>query len=132
MLPTEDLFVPVPVDDAIAAGDVTILDICEGRAASPCRCTSTPPRAVSSPFLRPGLIRDFGLQRVVSIHGWLVPACTMPPRATTSPSVASRSPHGFAHGMAELFLRDLRTAVDWLDDVRSPMPHEEQPSTFHR
>ena len=39
--------------------------------------------------------------------------------------------NGFSHDMAELFLRDLRAAVDWLDDLEAPMPHEEQPSGFH-
>jgi glutamate decarboxylase len=33
--------------------------------------------------------------------------------------------------MAELFLRDLRTAISWLDDLQSPMPREAQASTFH-
>jgi glutamate decarboxylase len=33
--------------------------------------------------------------------------------------------------MAELFLRDLRAAVDYLDDLAAPMPREEQPSSFH-
>jgi glutamate decarboxylase len=39
--------------------------------------------------------------------------------------------NGFSHDMAELFLRDLRVAIEWLDDLGSPMPHETQPSTFH-
>jgi hypothetical protein len=39
--------------------------------------------------------------------------------------------NGFSHDMAELSLRDLRTAISWLDDLGSPMPREEQPSTFH-
>jgi glutamate decarboxylase len=39
--------------------------------------------------------------------------------------------NGFSHDMAELFLRDLRTAIGWLDNLESPMPHEDQPSTFH-
>ena len=31
----------------------------------------------------------------------------------------------------DLFLRDLRTAVDWLDGLTGPMPHEARPSGFH-
>jgi glutamate decarboxylase len=33
--------------------------------------------------------------------------------------------------MAELFLRDLRVAVEWLDDLAAPMPLEKAPAGFH-
>jgi glutamate decarboxylase len=33
--------------------------------------------------------------------------------------------------MADLFLRDLRVAVDWLDGLDAPMPQERAPSGFH-
>ena len=33
--------------------------------------------------------------------------------------------NGFSHDMADLFLRDLRTAVEWLDDLEAPMPRED-------
>ena len=36
--------------------------------------------------------------------------------------------NGFSHDMAELFLRDLRKAVDWLDDLDAPMPHTRETS----
>jgi glutamate decarboxylase len=39
--------------------------------------------------------------------------------------------NGFSHDMAELFLRDLGDAVDWLDRLDAPMPHEGQPAGFH-
>jgi glutamate decarboxylase len=39
--------------------------------------------------------------------------------------------NGFSHDMAELFLRDLRDAVAYLDDLAAPMPQEEQPAGFH-
>jgi glutamate decarboxylase len=39
--------------------------------------------------------------------------------------------NGFSHDMAELFLRDLEAAVGWLDNLSGPMPHENQPSSFH-
>jgi glutamate decarboxylase len=39
--------------------------------------------------------------------------------------------NGFSHDMAELFLRDLRAAIEWLDGLESPMPREAQPSNFH-
>jgi glutamate decarboxylase len=33
--------------------------------------------------------------------------------------------------MADLFIRDLRNATEWLDHIDAPMPHEGQPSGFH-
>lgn len=39
--------------------------------------------------------------------------------------------NGFSHDMAEMFLRDLRAAVDYLDGLSAPMPREELPAAFH-
>ena len=73
----------------------------------------------------------FDLSRKLREHGWLVPAYTMPPKRDDLAVLRVVVRNGFSHDMAELFLRDLRVAVDWLDDLGSPMPHEMQPSTFH-
>ena len=63
--------------------------------------------------------------------GWLVPAYTMPPKREDLAVLRVVVRNGFSHDMADLFLRDLRVAVDWLDDLVRPMPREEQPSNFH-
>ena len=73
----------------------------------------------------------FDLSRKLRERGWLVPAYTMPPKREDLAVLRIVVRNGFSHDMAELFLRDLRTAVDWLDDLDSPMPHEGQPSSFH-
>src|SRR5947209_3510330 len=73
----------------------------------------------------------FDLSRKLRERGWLVPAYTMPPKREDLAVLRIVVRNGFSHDMAELFLRDVRVAVDWLDDLQSPMPHEEQPSTFH-
>jgi glutamate decarboxylase len=73
----------------------------------------------------------FDLSRKLREHGWLVPAYTMPPKRDDLAVLRVVVRNGFSHDMAELFLRDLRTAIDWLDDLQSPMPKEAQPSTFH-
>jgi glutamate decarboxylase len=39
--------------------------------------------------------------------------------------------NGFSHDMADLFLRDVRIAVDWLDGLETPMPQEKEPAGFH-
>ncbi|MGZ4437793.1 MAG: glutamate decarboxylase, partial [Nocardioidaceae bacterium] len=73
----------------------------------------------------------YDVSRKLRERGWLVPAYTMPPKRDDLSVLRVVVRNGFSHDMAELFLRDLRTAVDWLDDLSGPMPHEEQPSAFH-
>jgi len=73
----------------------------------------------------------FDLSRKLREHGWLVPAYTMPPKRDDLAVLRVVVRNGFSHDMAELFLRDVRTAIDWLDGLQSPLPQEEQPSTFH-
>jgi glutamate decarboxylase len=73
----------------------------------------------------------FDLSRKLRERGWLVPAYTMPPKREDLAVLRIVVRNGFSPDMAELFLGDLRTAIDWLDDLESPMPHEEQPSGFH-
>jgi glutamate decarboxylase len=73
----------------------------------------------------------FDLSRKLREHGWLVPAYTMPPKRDDLAVLRVVVRNGFSHDMAELFLRDLRTAIGWLDDLQSPMPREVHASTFH-
>ena len=60
-----------------------------------------------------------------------MPAYTMPPKRDDLAVLRIVVRNGFSHDMAELFLRDLRIAIDWLDDLESPMPNEGQPRSFH-
>ena len=73
----------------------------------------------------------FDLSRKLRESGWLVPAYTMPPQREALAVLRVVVRNGFSHDMAELFLRDLRSALRWLDDLASPMPHEAQRSGFH-
>ena len=73
----------------------------------------------------------YDVSRKLRERGWLVPAYTMPPKREDLAVLRIVVRNGFSHDMAELFLRDLRTALHWLDDLDAPMPHEAQPSTFH-
>ena len=73
----------------------------------------------------------YDVSRKLRERGWLVPAYTMPPKREDLAVLRVVVRNGFSHDMAELFLKDLHTAVDWLDDLSGPMPHEEQPSGFH-
>jgi glutamate decarboxylase len=73
----------------------------------------------------------YDISRKLRERGWLVPAYTMPPKRDDLAVLRIVVRNGFSHDMAELFLRDMRTAVDYLDDLAAPMPREEQPSSFH-
>jgi glutamate decarboxylase len=73
----------------------------------------------------------YDVSRKLRERGWLVPAYTMPPKREDLAVLRVVVRNGFSHDMAELFLGDLRTAIDWLDDLSGPMPHEEQPNSFH-
>jgi glutamate decarboxylase len=73
----------------------------------------------------------FDVSRKLRERGWLVPAYTMPPKREDLAVLRVVVRNGFSHDMAGLFLRDLRVAVDWLDGLTGPMPHEGQPSSFH-
>jgi glutamate decarboxylase len=73
----------------------------------------------------------YDVSRKLRERGWLVPAYTMPPKRDDLAVLRVVVRNGFSHDMAELFLRDLRVAVDYLDDLAAPMPREEQPTSFH-
>jgi glutamate decarboxylase len=73
----------------------------------------------------------YDVSRKLRERGWLVPAYTMPPKRDDLAVLRVVVRNGFSHDMAELFLRDLRDAIGWLDDLESPMPHHAQPSGFH-
>ena len=73
----------------------------------------------------------YDLSRKLRERSWLVPAYTMPPKREDLAVLRVVVRNGLSHDMAELFLRDLREAVGWLDGLSGPMPHERQPSCFH-
>ena len=73
----------------------------------------------------------YDVSRKLREHGWLVPAYTMPPKREDLAVLRVVVRNGFSHDMAELFLRDLRSSIEWLDHLESPMPLEERPSGFH-
>ncbi len=72
----------------------------------------------------------YDVSRKLRERGWLVPAYTMPPNREDLVVLRIVVRNGFSHDMAELFLRDLAQAVEWLDDLESPMPAEKSPETF--
>ncbi|HET9761157.1 MAG TPA: glutamate decarboxylase, partial [Nocardioidaceae bacterium] len=73
----------------------------------------------------------YDVSRKLRERGWLVPAYTMPPKRDDLAVLRVVVRNGFSHDMAELFLRDLREAVGWLDSLEAPVPHHAHPSGFH-
>jgi len=73
----------------------------------------------------------YDVSRKLRERSWLVPAYTMPPNREDLVVLRIVVRNGFSPNMADLFLRDLRVAVEWLDDLSAPMPIEERPSGFH-
>ena len=72
----------------------------------------------------------YDVSRKLREAGWLVPAYTMPPNREDLVVLRVVVRNGFSHDMAELFLRDLCTAIDWLDHLDGPLPLEVQPQGF--
>jgi glutamate decarboxylase len=73
----------------------------------------------------------YDISRKLREFGWLVPAYTMPPNREDLVVLRVVVRNGFSHDMADLFLRDLHAAAQWLDDLAAPMPQEQRPSSFH-
>ena len=73
----------------------------------------------------------YDVSRKLRERSWLVPAYTMPPNREDLVVLRIVVRNGFSPNMADLLLRDLRVAVEWLDDLSAPMPIEERPSGFH-
>jgi glutamate decarboxylase len=73
----------------------------------------------------------YDVSRKLRERGWLVPAYTMPPNREELVVLRIVVRNGFSHDMAELFLRDLGAACEWLNDLEGPMPAEKAPEVFH-
>jgi glutamate decarboxylase len=73
----------------------------------------------------------YDVSRKLREAGWLVPAYTMPPNREDLVVLRVVVRNGFSHDMAELFLRDLRAAIDWLDNLDGPLPLEHSPTGFN-
>jgi glutamate decarboxylase len=73
----------------------------------------------------------YDLSRKLKEAGWLVPAYTMPADRQDLVVLRIVVRNGMSHDMADLFLRDLGRALDWLDRLDAPMPQEQASTGFH-
>ncbi|MBK9178338.1 MAG: glutamate decarboxylase [Acidimicrobiales bacterium] len=73
----------------------------------------------------------FDLSRKLRERGWLVPAYTMPANREDLSVLRIVVRNGVSPDLAELFLRDLRQACDWLGRLSAPIPAELAEQSFH-
>ncbi|NBQ37633.1 MAG: glutamate decarboxylase, partial [Synechococcus sp.] len=71
----------------------------------------------------------FQLSERLRARGWQVPAYTMPAACEDLAVLRFVIRAGFTRDMADLLLRDLQNAVDWFQQLSSPMP---DPNPEHR
>ena len=71
----------------------------------------------------------FQLSERLRARGWQVPAYTMPAACEDLSVLRFVIRAGFTRDMADLLLRDLQNAVDWFQQLSSPMP---DPNPEHR
>ena len=84
--------------------------------------------------LRPGHTNRWNLHHLserLRSQGWLVPAYPLPTDLTdiTVQRVVVRN--GFSHDLAQAFVDKLRSEVDFLDSLTTPMPPERPSTAFH-
>jgi glutamate decarboxylase len=73
----------------------------------------------------------YDVSRKLREAGWLVPAYTMPPNREDLVVLRVVVRNGFSHDMADLFIRDLGSAIEWLENLDGPLPLESSPSGFN-
>jgi glutamate decarboxylase len=74
----------------------------------------------------------YDLARKLREHGWLVPAYSLPPEREDVVVLRIVVRNGFSFDLADLFLADLKRAVDWFGRLSAPMPQEDSGATgFH-
>lgn len=74
----------------------------------------------------------YDLSRKLREHGWLVPAYSLPPDREHIVVLRIVVRNGLGIDLADLFLADLKRAVDWLGGLSAPMPQEATCATgFH-
>jgi glutamate decarboxylase len=72
----------------------------------------------------------FDMSRALRERGWLVPAYTFPENREDLAVLRIVVRNGFGHDLADLLLDDIRDSVKFLNQVKAPLPREEQPHGF--
>jgi len=74
----------------------------------------------------------YDLSRKLREHGWLVPAYSLPPHLEDVVVLRIVVRNGLSFDLADLFLADLKRAVEWFERLSAPMPQEDAAATaFH-
>ena len=74
----------------------------------------------------------YDLSRKLREHGWLVPAYSLPPHLEDVVVLRIVVRNGLSFDLTDLFLADLKRAVEWFERLSAPMPQEDAAATaFH-
>jgi glutamate decarboxylase len=73
----------------------------------------------------------FDVSEALRLHGWQVPAYTLPANLQDIAVLRMVIRNGFGQDLAELLADDLRSAIKHLDHVGGGLPPHEQRSAFH-
>jgi glutamate decarboxylase len=73
----------------------------------------------------------FDVSRELRTRGWLVPAYTFPEDLTDMAALRIVIRNGFGHDMADMLLADLQRTVAFLEQLKEPLPSDEQGSFKH-
>ncbi len=73
----------------------------------------------------------FDVSRALRERGWLVPAYTFPEHREDLAALRIVVRNGFDHDLADLLIADIRGAVDYLSQLKTPLPPAPSPHNFH-
>jgi glutamate decarboxylase len=73
----------------------------------------------------------FDISEALRLHGWQVPAYTLPANLHDTAVLRIVIRNGFGHDLAQLLARDLRTVTTHLTDTGGPPPHQQHPAFHH-
>jgi glutamate decarboxylase len=73
----------------------------------------------------------FDISRELRTRGWLVPAYTFPEDLTDMAALRIVIRNGFGHDMADMLLADLQRTIDFLEQLKEPLPREDGSSFIH-
>jgi glutamate decarboxylase len=73
----------------------------------------------------------FDVSRVLREKGWLVPAYAFPENRQDLAALRIVVRNGFDRDLADLLIKDIAAAADYLSQLQAPMPPDPSPHNFH-
>ena len=73
----------------------------------------------------------FDVARVLRERGWLVPAYTFPENRQDLAALRIVVRNGFDRDLADLLIADIGATVEYLAELKTPLPPDLSPHNFH-